>query len=654
MSNTSVPQSLPHGFVLQGKRNAYIIDGPLGQGAFGITYLAKYRSVVQGEMGRGSAWIQVCVKEFFMRELSSREESTGSLHEATGNSLVSRYRKAFLREANNLARMQHSNIVNVFEVIEANNTAYIVMEYIDGGNLDDYIARKGHLSEDEALRLFQPICDAMNYMHAQRMLHLDLKPKNVMLDEEGKPYLIDFGLSKQYTQDGEPESSTSIGLGTPGYAPSEQAEQRDGDNSFRATIDVYALGGTLYKMLTGETPPKATEISEAVLDGTNLILEKLRKAGVSQQTSFIISKAMYPSSRKRYQSVTELMEALGWGQGKTNEETSYIRKESLNNSIHSTLQDEETRIIHQQSVLPKQPSTTQKPTGSQAMPSPQEWERTEKKTKRASTFLVIGLCIIILLGIIRTCEISHTPVQSKPVSTQPAKTASNASSTQQPSPQHKDQKPTKQTAQQQEQPSAQSSVLTHNGHEYVDLGLSVMWATCNVGASSPSAYGNYYAWGEITTKNDYSWATLKYCSDSKGDYFRKYVTQFTSNVVDDRKTLDLSDDVANIKWGGNWRIPTDSEWTELRENCTSIWTELNGVYGRKIIGPNGNSIFLPAAGYRFDSLLNNSGTNGHYWTSTLNEKSNNTAWNVSFHKGRMGRFAGRRCSGLSVRPVCRP
>lgn len=212
-------QSLPHGYVLHGEKNRYVIDKVLGQGSFGITYLAKFKTIYSGSMGTGVGLLQVAIKEFFMRDMNVRDTSTGYLNNASQDSLISKYRRAFVREAHNLANLTHPGIVKVFEVIETNNTVYIVMEYIDGGSLDEYISSRGNLSEKEALPLFREICLAVDSMHQHHMLHLDIKPKNIMMDEDGHTRLIDFGLSKQYTANGEPESSTSIGLGTPRLRP---------------------------------------------------------------------------------------------------------------------------------------------------------------------------------------------------------------------------------------------------------------------------------------------------------------------------------------------------------------------------------------------------------------------------------------------------
>lgn len=334
--------TLSKGTLLQGSQNKYQIVKVLGQGTFGITYLARYKAQVKGTMGQGSAWTLVCIKEFFMKDLSSRDND-GSLVETSEVSLVGKYRKSFIREANNLSKMHHPGIVNVFEVFEANNTVYIVMEYIDGGNLDDFIKARGRMTEAEAMSSFSQICSAIKYMHSQNMLHLDLKPKNVMRDEEGHLYLIDFGLSKQYDNNGEPESSTMIGLGTPGYAPIEQAKHLDNDKNFQATIDIYALGATLYKMMTGQTPPDATDVSNSMLDEVFIIKDNLIKAGISTKTAETVSKAMWPSSKKRIQNVTDLETLLDLSQDEQEE-----------NTIFANLEEERTGEIKKEDRIEKE------------------------------------------------------------------------------------------------------------------------------------------------------------------------------------------------------------------------------------------------------------------------------------------------------------
>lgn len=229
------------------KNGTYRIEKVLGQGSFGITYLAKASFTTHGKLGAMNVEAQVAIKEFFMDEVNSRH-GDGSAVEGSTGSVFTNYRKKFRREAENLSKLEHPNIVHVFDVFDENNTTYYVMEFLEGTNLDDYVQQKGSLSEEESISIIREIGEAVEYMHSKKMQHLDIKPKNIMRKADGKVYLIDFGLSKQFADDGKPESSTSIGLGTPGYAPIEQAGYKQ-DGSFPATLDVYALGATLFKML---------------------------------------------------------------------------------------------------------------------------------------------------------------------------------------------------------------------------------------------------------------------------------------------------------------------------------------------------------------------------------------------------------------------
>lgn len=196
---------------------------------------------------------------------------------------------------------------------------------------------------------------------------------------------------------------------------------------------------------------------------------------------------------------------------------------------------------------------------------------------------------------------------------------------------------------------------TENGYAYVDLGLSVKWATCNVGANNPEDYGDYFAWGETTTKATYDWSTYKYCNGSSST-LTKYCNKssYGNNGFTDNKTqLELSDDAAYVNWGGAWRMPSDAEWTELREQCTWTWTTQNGVDGRKVTSKtNGNSIFLPAVGYRYDSSLYGEGRYGYYWSSSLYTGYPYYAWYVRLDSGSVGRNYYLRYDGFSVRPVC--
>lgn len=194
---------------------------------------------------------------------------------------------------------------------------------------------------------------------------------------------------------------------------------------------------------------------------------------------------------------------------------------------------------------------------------------------------------------------------------------------------------------------------TLSGHDYVDLGLpsGTKWATCNVGANSPEEYGDYFAWGETTPKETYNWSTYRYCNGSSIT-LTKYCSNPDFVFTDALTTLEASDDAATANWGTGWRMPTREEMNELYSNCTHEWTTQNGVNGRKSTGPNGNSIFLPAAGSRYGSILDLVGSYGHYWSSSLGSSNAGDAWSLYFDAGNYRMRNWSRHHGLSVRPVC--
>ena len=191
-------------------------------------------------------------------------------------------------------------------------------------------------------------------------------------------------------------------------------------------------------------------------------------------------------------------------------------------------------------------------------------------------------------------------------------------------------------------------------YKYVDLGLpsGTLWADRNVGADSPEAYGDYFAWGETAPKSTYDWSTYKWC---KGSYntMTKYCTNRYCGTVDNKTVLDLEDDAAYVNMGKDWRMPTYDEQKELRNNCTWTWTTQNGTRGYKVTGPNGNSIFLPAAGYRDDSNLYRVGSYGCYWSFSLYESYPSGAWGLYFTSGYPYTNGHYRKYGHAVRAVVR-
>lgn len=192
-----------------------------------------------------------------------------------------------------------------------------------------------------------------------------------------------------------------------------------------------------------------------------------------------------------------------------------------------------------------------------------------------------------------------------------------------------------------------------DGHEYTDLGLSVMWATMNVGAENASESGIYVSWGEVEPKEIYSWKEYT-LGDGTGTKFNKYVTDRRSSAQDDFDgliKLEPQDDAAVYHWGGSWRMPTDEEVTELREKCKWTWLSYNGVQGYCVTGPNGNTIFLPANGYCIEDRITLKGLNGCFWTSTLSGRLSAHAYELLIFNGSRIRGSSFRYYGENIRPV---
>ena len=279
----------------------YRIEKLLGQGGFGITYKAIMKETVSGSLGNMEVDVPVAIKEFFMKETCEREEGTGKITVPSQGSraLVELYRKKFVKEAKNLAQMNHPHIVKVVDVFEENDTVYYVMQYLSGGSLSDYVKQHGALDEAIAIKYIQQIGSALEHMHQKHICHYDVKPSNILLDDKGGAMLIDFGISKGYTEEGHQTSSTPVGISA-GYGPLEQYQQSLQD--FSPATDVYGLAATLFYLLTGKNPPEASIVlNEGIGD---------KPIGISDTVWHAIEQGMNPRKKDRVQTVSDFLKLM--------------------------------------------------------------------------------------------------------------------------------------------------------------------------------------------------------------------------------------------------------------------------------------------------------------------------------------------------------
>ena len=290
-------QALRSNSTLQGGK--YRIIEKLGQGGFGITYLAE-NTMLEGKMA---------IKEFFFKEYCGRDDATCHVTIPTSGNreIVERFKQKFIKEARTIFSLNHPNIVRILDVFEENGTAYYVMDYIEGESLGDMVKRRGAIPEAEALGYVKDVASALEYIHSKNINHLDIKPGNLMKgNEDGRIIVIDFGVAKQYdavTSEG--TTTTPVGI-SHGYSPVEQYS-KNGVQTFSPQSDVYALAATLFKLLTGNTPPGAIEILSE-----GFPVAELLENYISRPVIFAIAMAM-KGRHERTQSVTEFVSNLSRG-----------------------------------------------------------------------------------------------------------------------------------------------------------------------------------------------------------------------------------------------------------------------------------------------------------------------------------------------------
>lgn len=360
MNNTNTQQGLKPGALL--RHNTYRIERILGQGGFGITYLATDLNLDR----------LVAIKEFFPKDYCDRDSTTShvTLGTQSASEFVNKLKAKFLKEARNIAKFDHPGIIKIHAAFEENNTAYYVMDYIEGESLSEMVKRHGPLPESKAIEYITKAGNALEYVHSQNINHLDIKPANIMIRRsDDNPILIDFGLSKQYDSSGNQTSATPVGR-SHGFAPMEQYND-GGVKEFSPQTDLYSLAATLYYILSGVTPPQATKLIEDELTFPPSIPSNLIGP---------IAKAMSSRRSQRHESVSEFVNAIG----------------RLNNSQDKKdILTEETRITTEINNLSNDDNA-----GKASITKIKESPRKDSGLTRKWIWILISVCAIVVISIL--------------------------------------------------------------------------------------------------------------------------------------------------------------------------------------------------------------------------------------------------------------
>ncbi|WP_418821161.1 serine/threonine-protein kinase [Parabacteroides johnsonii] len=388
--------NLPNGHVLQNGK--YRITHVIGQGGFGITYKGVWYTEVKGSLGTVQTEVPICIKEYFFKDYCYRETESFAVkvHSETGKVLFDKFKEKLIKEAKILSEVHHPHIVNVLEVFEENDTAYIAMEYISGCSLKYMMDREGILPEPKVLRYVRQIGEALQFVHEKNILHLDIKPSNILIDSSGKARLIDFGVSKRYDIEQQETSTTMLTL-SKGFASIEQYDN-EGTQSFSPCPDIYSLGATMYNLLTGKIP------TESILRATRPLQKpsELNK-DISPKTEAAIIKAMQIIPADRFQTVDEMMTALDFP---AEEETP---ANELQNTGGLEAEDDETTVIH-----PNEQSLQNEDDEDRTIVNSEEIISQPRKKKRKGVLISVVITIFACVGSAVAFLVQGNKVSTKP------------------------------------------------------------------------------------------------------------------------------------------------------------------------------------------------------------------------------------------------
>ena len=499
------------------KRGDYRILGILGQGGFGITYLA-----LQVKLNR-----KVAIKEFFMKDLCNRDDdgSHVSVGSVGSKDLVERFKQKFLKEAGLIASFDNTNIIRIYDVFEENGTAYYVMEYLEGKSLKALVDESGALPEDVAVKYIRQVAGALKEVHENNLLHLDVKPANIMLDKKGNAVLIDFGISKHYDEAGHQTSSAGVGI-SEGYAPIEQYEA-GALKTFTPVTDIYALGATLFFLLTGARPPKASYINDEGLPPMPEVLSlTVRKA---------VESAMQPRRKDRPQSVEEFIELVESGKCKDESEEVVTVIDDVADVYGPppVIIDKEEKDEYDVTIIDPVSCVYGPPPFVIDKEEPEEINTSGNENKKAGKRKIVPIAAIILL--LACCVAGYFMLFGGGKKYDP------------------------------------------NSFNYVDLGLpsGLKWADSNAGAYSPDGYGDYLDWDEaqecdlrIPTKEEFE-ELEEYCE----------WTWTTQNGVEGYKVTSKKNGSSIFLPAAGWRDGTSLDYQGTLGNYWSSTPHGSNSYG---------------------------------------------------------------------------